>query len=354
MSCVWIEGFESHINAAQLARKYASLTGTTSVQSGRVFGTAAGISSLVMVTPSIGASDNTFVLGFGVRLSSNLTGLNSNNQGLYIETGANEQCHLELESTLGLGIRFHLKRGGTIIDTTSYFDFAVWHYFELKVTVRDGTDGAYELRHNGVLAFSGTGVDLADNGTDGWDIFAFRYLTNAGTFLRYDDIYICNGVDIGGGEPANNDFLGPSIVEGLLPNGVGASEDFGNSATGDNYTFVDDIGTSAPDDVTTGGYVHSDTNGEKDTYEFQDLSQITGTIHAVQLNTQLAMSAAGTRTVKTVYRDPDTSEADGVSHVVDATIYDGFTEVFNANPTNGSAWDVNDIDNGQFGIEVVS
>lgn len=349
MSCVWIEGFESHINVSQLDRKYASRTGSVSSQSGRVFGVSAGIASLVLVTPSIGATNNTFVLGFGVRLNNHLVQINTGNQGLYIETGTNEQFHLEIESTSGLGLRFHLKRGSTIIDTSDYFDFEVWHYFELKVTVRDGTDGAYELRHNGVLNISGTGVDLADNGTDGWDIFAFRYTTNTGSVLRYDDLYICNGAG-----SKNNDFLGPSIVEGLLPNGVGASEDFGNSSSGDNYTFVDDPANAIPDDTAVGGYVHSDTNGEKDLYGFQDLSQITGTIHAVQLNTQLAMGAAGTRTVKTVYRDPDTTEADGVSHVVDSIIYDGFTEVFDDNPASAAAWDVNDIDNGQFGIEVVS
>jgi hypothetical protein len=66
------------------------------------------------------------------------------------------------------------------------------------------------------------------------------------------------------------------------------------------------------------------------------------------------MAAAGTRTVKTTYRDPDTTEADGDSHVVDSTTFDEFTEVFDDNPASAAAWDVADIDGGQFGIEVVS
>lgn len=349
MSCVWIEGFETHININQVSRKYASRSGSFSAQSGRVFGTSAGITSLVMVTPSIGATDNTIVIGFGLRLNNHLVNLNSGNQGLYIETGTDEQCHIEIESTSGSGLRFLIKRAGTIVATSAYIDFGVWHYIEIKLTVRDGTDGAYELRHNGVLDISGSSVDLADNGTDGWDIFAWRYTTNTGDVLRYDDVYVLNGAGA-----KNNDFLGPSIVEGLLPNAVGTTEQWGNSSSGDNYTFVDDAPTTTPVDSGAGGYVSSDTNGQKDTYEFEDLTQISGTIHAVMLSTQLAMASAGTRTVKTKYRDPDTTEADGTSHVVDSTTYDGFTEVLDDNPASAAAWDVNDIDNGEFGIEVVS
>jgi hypothetical protein len=91
-----------------------------------------------------------------------------------------------------------------------------------------------------------------------------------------------------------------------------------------------------------------------DLYDMEDLVQITGTIHAVQLGVQLGMAAAGTRTVKTKYRDPDTTVVDGASHVVDSTTYDEFTEVFDDNPNSAVAWDVADIDDGQFGIEVVS
>ena len=157
MACVWIEGFESHTGALQFARKYASLSGTFSLAAGRVFGNAGGITSAVAVTPPVG-SGNTFVLGFGMRLNTHT--VLSGEQGLYIELGPDEQCHLQLESGSGLGIRFNLKRGTTTIATSSYFDFGVWHYFELKLTVRGSTNGAYELRQNGVLDISAGSVNL--------------------------------------------------------------------------------------------------------------------------------------------------------------------------------------------------
>lgn len=348
MSVVWIEGFETHQASTQLSRKYASFSGSITAQPGRVFGSAGGPSSMVAVTPSFG-TDNTMVVGFGVRWNTHQTALNSGNQGLYYELGGAEQAHVEIESTSGLGFRFHIKRGATIVATSSYFDFGVWHYIEIKLILRTGTNGAYELRHNGVTDISAGSVNLANSGVDGGDIHAWRFTSNVSTNLRLDDIYVVNGAG-----SSHTDFLGPSVVEGALPNANGATIQWTQNGTGNNFTSVDDSGTTAPDEAGAGGTVGSDTNGQRDLYAFQDLQNITGTIHAVQLGIQLGMAAVGTRTVKTVYRDPDTTVADGASHVVNSVTFDEFTQVFNENPASAAPWDVADIDGGQFGQEVVS
>jgi hypothetical protein len=346
MANVWIEGWETSHNSQQAARKYATFSGSwqNTAPAGRVFGQAGNIASTVAVTPTF-ASDNTFVLGFGFRFNGNIN--STANQGLYIETGTDEQFHLEIDDHATLGFRWHIYRGATLIASTSYFDYAVWHYFEIKVTVRTSTNGAYEFRHNGVADISDTGLDMADNATDGWDVFAFRFTQNHGTNTRFDDLYINNGVGA-----TNIDFLGPSIVEGLLPNAEGATIQWTPGSGTDNSAQVDD--PTSVDDVTAGGINYSDTNTHLDLYEYEDLTQITGTIHAIQLGTQLGMDVAGTRTVKTKYRDPDTTVVDGASHVVDSTAYDEFTENFDLNPNSAAAWDVTDIDDGQFGVEVVS
>ena len=347
MACVWIEGFESHTALSQNLRKYATFSGGFAIQSGRVHGNGAGMQTAIAVTPPV-ASGNTAVVGFGFRYASHQTGPNLNGTGIYIETGSSEQLRVESESTTALGVRFVLKRGATTIATSSYFDFGVWHYFEWKFIVRGSTNGAYELRHNGVLDISGTGVNLTDSGGDGWDTFAWRTVSNYSNIIRYDDVYVCDGTGT-----KNNDFLGPSIVEAAEVNADGSTIQWTNNGTGANYTSVDDP-TGTTDESGAGGTNGSDTNAQKDLYALTDLVQITGTIHAVQLGVQLGMSAPGTRTVKTKYRDPDTTEADGDSHVVDSTVFDEFTQVFDNNPASGIAWDVTDIDDGQFGVEVVS
>lgn len=348
MTTVWIEGFESHLVAQQMDRKYASFAGSWASQPGRVFGTAGGPTSVVAVTPSFG-TDNTITMGFGLRFNAHSTLVNSGAQGMYVELGADEQCHVELESNVSLGFRFGIYRGSTFIANSSYFSFGMWHYFEIQLTVRTGTNGAYEIRQNGVLDVSAGSVDLADTGGDGWDVYAWRYSSNLGSILRYDDCYFNNGAG-----STNTGFLGPSVVEGLLPNANGATIQWTNNGTGDNYTSVDDIGTSNPDDTGAGGTNGSDTNAQEDLYAFEDLQQITGTIHAVQIGIQLAMAAAGTRTVRGKYRDPDTTVVNLDSHVVNATTFDEFTEVLDENPNSAAAWDIADVDDGQFGVEVVS
>lgn len=346
MAVVWIEGFETHTNINQLARKYSSTSGATSVDSGRVFGNSVQPSTLVLVTPSFG-TDNTLVFGIGVNFKLHFGSVNTGAQGFYFETGASEQCHVEIESSSGTGFRFSLYRGATLIDSTSYNDFNQWVYLEVKLTVRPGTDGAYEMRLNGALDTSGSSVNLAANGTDGWDVFSQRWSTSYITRMSLDDIYVANGTGA-----INTDFLGPQTVEGLEVDAEGTTIQWTPATGTDNSNLVDDSGSSIP--VDTNNYNSSDTNGQKDTYTFTDLANTNGTINAVQLGVQMAMGAAGTRTVKTKFRDPDTTEADGTSHVVDSTSYDEFTEVFQQNPTSTATWDSTELDGGEFGVEVVS
>lgn len=346
MALRWVEGFETHSNFQQLTRKYATSSGGLGTDPGRVFGIAAEPVSLVLVTPSFG-TDNTAIVGIGVKMLQHFAAVGNSAQGWYLETGSAEQCHLEMESTSGTGFRFHLYRGATLIDTTAYTDFGTWVYLEMNITVRDGVNGAYEIRLDGVVDSSGSGLNMADNGTDGWDVFAQRWSTTLSTRLAYDDIYVCDGTGA-----KNNDFLGPSVVEGVEVDLEGTTIEWAPASGVNNANMVDDPGGSNPVDINN--HNGSDTDTEKDLFTYTDLQEITGTIHGIQIGTQMAMAAAGTRTVKTVYRDPDTTEADGASHVVSATSYDEFTEVFDDNPASAAAWDVADIDGGEFGYEVVS
>ena len=40
--------------------------------------------------------------------------------------------------------------------------------------------------------------------------------------------------------------------------------------------------------------------------------------------------------------------------MVDSQVHDEFHQVFDQNPNSAAAWDVADIDGGQYGVEVVS
>lgn len=354
----WTEGFETHQIITQLARKYAISSGSASTNAGRVSGNAASpgnASGLVLVTPSLGVQ-NTQTFGIGVRIESNDADIANAGNGLYFERGSSEQIHLGFV-TQASPARFKVQvlRGTTLLGETGFdYVFGAWHYFELQSVLRTGTNGSFILRYNSAEILNVSGINTAASGSDGSDVFAFRFGANiTNNALRLDDFYLVDNTG-----SVHNDFLGPSLVEGVIVTANGATNQWINDNTGsadvNNFDQVNDDGNSTPDDSGAGGYVRSDTNGNIDLYTMSDLVQTVGTIHFVQVGVQAAMASAGSRTLRHKYRDPDTTVVNGNTFLVDSTTYDEFIQVYNVNPNGSIAWDPTDIDGGQFGVEVVS
>jgi hypothetical protein len=334
MACCWVEGFEAHRISGHFARKYASMTGYASTMSGtgRVHGTAG-----TFVSPTISAFDNTFIIGFGMNLSAHTAGVNTATLGFYAERSGAEQCHLEFESTNGVGIRVQLYRGATLIASSAYMSFNTWYYFEAKLTVRDGTDGAYEFKINGAADTSGSSVNLGATAADGWSEFAIRSNSNITTLL-IDDIYVLDSTG-----SSNNDFLGDRIVEMVSVTANGATNQWTPLTVGNGYQDVDDAANATPDDSGAGGYVSVDANNQTELYTFSDLVTIVGTVNAVMVTVQAAMASAGSRNCLHVARD-----GDGFS--VASTTYAGFNMMYEENPALAAPWDIDGVNDIQFGF----
>lgn len=345
MALRWFEGFETHRVSTQLARKYASTSGIGGLTSeaGRVAGNAMS-GQLVLVSKSLGL-DNTWTIGFGLYVPANFT---ASTNGIYLEKGALEQMHVGFANTAG-SFNLTIQRGATVLaTTTSNFAYGQWHYFELKATVRTGTNGAYELRQNEINVLSATGVNLANAGSDGADIFALR-CTNVSN--RWDDIYVCDSVDLGDGLP-NNDFKGDSQIRGGLPNAVGDVQNFTPGSGTTHHLLVDEPATTSPTDGTD--VVHSDTNGHKELFGFGDLAAVNGNIYGLMICSQMAMNAPGARTLKHVYRNLADAEFNPANFVVNSTAYTEFQDVLPINPISALPWTETEINDAQFGVEVVS
>ena len=356
MAGKWIEGFESHRNTQQLARKYASVSGSINVAAGRVAGSSVQPNSLTLVTPSFGLS-NTLTIGFGAFVVGNNGNLGNFNNGIYLEKGAAEQIHLEFQTNAtGWKVKVVRGTGGSAVTLgETGFDqpFSAWVYVEFQVTIATGTGGSYELRVNGVTELTGTGVNTANAGSAGADVFGLRYAVNLTNVLRLDDMYVVDDSDT-----INNGFLGPSVVESIEVTSNGAENDWVNDASGvsdsNNFQQVDDPPTGGTDESGVGGTISSGTVGDRDIYVCSDLQNVTGNIHFVQTGIQAALDSAGSRTAKHSYRSPSAADGDGDTFTVDNTTYDEFTNIYDRNPATGASWDVADVDDGQFGIEVVS
>lgn len=340
---IWQDGFEIASNSTQASRRYAFVSGGGSTVAGRTGGLALTSNvGPIRVSPSFGLK-STLVIGFGLRVVGNVT--DTLTQGFHFEKGLVEQIHLHFRTETTF-FEVDIYRGSTLIaSTTEQFSYGNWHFFEFKVAI-DPSSGSYELRHNEQTVLSGSGVNTANEGTAGADIWALRWPTNHGDNFQWDDIYIN---DTSGS--VNNDFNGDTFIRGALPNADGTHLDWVTSAGSAHWSLVDDPGTSSPSDTI---YVQSDVVGDKDSYHFQDLTGITGTVQAVMLEVQAAMATAGSRTIQPFFRDSGGSEANGANMVVSSVNFAGFVEIFETNPVSASAWSISDLDDGQWGMEVIS
>lgn len=337
MTLKWMDGAEIWAATGYQTRGY--LAGSTGFGAARI---SPGTSSMTfngqsLTTPSLG-EQNTWIVGFGFKLSGNVA------EWRFLDAGV-DQCSLEIVDGSGV-FEWRLKRGSTTIDTTSEtFAKDVWHYFELKVTVRTGTDGAYELRHNENNVMSGSSVNLADTGSDGCDAHQFG-LTVAAQVATMDDIYICD--DQGAN---NNDFLGDSVIVGLETVAEGNQNDFTPSTGIDNEALVDDASGSP----SVADYISSDTNAHQDFYTYDNLPATgIGTIFGIRVVTDAGMATVGSRTLKPKFRNAATSEGDGTTFAVDGVTVLSYPIIMEEDPVATSAWTKTEIDGGEFGIEVVS
>lgn len=219
-----------------------------------------------------------------------------------------------------------------------------WHYMEFAAKIHDST-GWVELRQDGItrLRFDG---DTADGGTDQKiDQVTFN-LTSGGPNYGLDDVYILNEQG-----SVNNSWLGDTRVYPLYPNGNGGSStplsgSDGNST--DNYLLVDEVG--APD---TSDYVFSSTDGDQDTYTFEDLPVSVGTVRGVEVRMHAAKDDTGTKQIRSVTRRSSTDSFGADKTLAAVPLWQTHTELQEQDPHAGpGAWTITNVNGTEWGVEV--
>lgn len=344
MAMRWTDGFEVWAHPDWFARAYASGTAGINVNPRVAPGTrSAELSTSALTTPSLGLQ-NTWFGGIGMKFPS-LPTPSQVAAKISILRGATEQCRIEAVTSSAGFFQLRIVRGSTTIATTSSeFAANAWRYIEFKIVARGSTNGEYEIRVNEQTELSGTGVNLAESGSDGADAFGFAQV---GVTTQVDDIYL---LDDTGSD--NNTFRGDSVMFAIYPTADGHQNDFTPSTGGDNYALVDDAGTISPN---ISDYVSSDTNGHQDFFEFEDLPTTgIGSIFSLKVVTGARMDAVGSRVLRPVYYDGGTEFSASDDFTVTGTVGLDFPIIMEVNPDTSSAWTKSEVDAGEFGIEVVS
>lgn len=352
----WLEGFEVHGSKDALEDRYPTTSFGDSTQdpivSGRFFGNALDGTDLSsgnrIVTPDLG-NHATWVVGFAMQAKSIaddsvicelLDGDDTSDQlTLHLRRAGNPASYPDWF--------LEVKRGATSLGTTSTFtgSSSTWVYVEWKVTINT-TTGAFEVRVNGTNELSGSSANTSNQGSGDADRVAFtlEYATIAGAALKVDDVYIADGA-------AGNitDFQGDVVIEGILPNAEGTTNDWTPSTGTDNSALVDDP-TESDEDST---YVETSSNGDVDLYAYGNLAQITGSVLGLQVTSTVRIASAGSRNFRAKTRLSATNY-NGDTIAVTDTLYDEVSQVWEDSPDTAAAWTVSEIDGAEFGIEAVA
>jgi hypothetical protein len=229
--------------------------------------------------------------------------------------------------------------GGT---STTAIAVGAYYYIEWKVTIADSiAANSCKVRISGVDAINvATGQD-AKNNTNGYatQLRLGNQSASIGIALDFDDLYVCDQSGT-----ANNDFLGDCRVDAQLPNGDGAVTNFIPSTGTTHYTLVDDPTPNTTD------YVDSATVGDRDLYDFTNLTPLsTSTVYGVQVSTAANKDDAGSRSIAVTARS-GTTNVDGATQALSTSqLY--FSSIFETDSASAQ-WNQSTVDAAQFGIKV--
>lgn len=253
--------------------------------------------------------------------------------------GATKQITVTRDST---GTELQIRSGsynGSVLATTSFSqELQTWYYLELKVVINAST-GSVELKIDGNVVASASGVNTDPAGSGSFD---YVELTGSSTYHveYFDDWYICDGSG-----SYNTDYLGDVNIECLAPTSDGADQDFALSTGTDGYALVDEIPASDTD------YVEGDAVAER--FSVGVTAANDGrTIYGVMINQLDINPDVGTMGIK-LFANNNASENQSAEFTVGSTEKRRFF-VVERDPDSGGAWTYSILNASEFGVEITS
>jgi len=266
MALLWIDGFEGYgpvgttTTSRIYARGYTYAGGSPNIATGRTYGYClwCNISTgNLVITPTL-TTNNTLIAGFAFQVGGGM--------GLYFYYNGVQGPNISITST-----SLTTSLGGTVLDTNTSFTLSnPWYYVEMKCVCHQ-TSGSIEVRLNGTLITSITGI----NTQLGTETFYNIVRIVGGSSSRLDDFYVCDGSG-----PILNDFQGVCKIAAIFPNSDTSTTQWTPSTGTTHYNLMSE---NPPDGNTT--YVSASTQDKTDLYGYPSLVG-SSTILGIQINTQ--------------------------------------------------------------------
>ncbi len=279
-------------------------------------------------------AQTTWIVGFATYVPAKTTPYSGNYMYRAIDAISGTQLTLRYGPAANLQIA--LGSAAAWIDESAPLSMqpGTWNYVEIKFTI-DDTAGAYEVRINGLLAMSATGIDTDFTGAGEVSQHQFTAAFNG---QLWDDIYICDdtGVEL-------NDWLGPNTILALVPDADTAQLDWSVEPVGNHYAAIDGI-----DDAS---YVYESIASQEDLYGYADLAITPNSIVMIDVWTQTALDSAGSESLIITCQSGAT-HSDGATDTVTDIIYKTLHRQMSQDPNTASAWLPTGLNAAQFGVKI--
>jgi hypothetical protein len=337
MAIILMEGFEGFGNYQDLERRYrGGFLSSSGPQTGRDgSGQAYGLNfNSVYVNMNYVMTGDFLCVGFAFMKEDPFDSRDIIQ--IMAETAGSQQLTLRFDSQGDL----YLDRGATNIDSAVVgLSSNQWNYIEIAVTFGDGTAGSYDVFVNGSNVMTGTSVDTRN--VTGENSAYLNLIGGSSGNHVFDDIYVLDG---SGSDQTTR--IGPCIIETVIPDADGTTNDFTAQGAGANYVEVDD--GNSPDDDTT--YNSSSTATHKDLYGHAALAGDIDTVYAVMPRSYVRLASGGTRGVQNVARSSAT-EVNGDEKFIDQS-YVYVDHIYENDPNGGGAWSESSVNAAEFGLRI--
>jgi len=338
MALRFLDGFEHYAIPSQLGLKYTayndsgSSVGITTITGRRAGSTAIQLRVSIDYISITLDNQQTWYVGFAMNLGGNET----TEIARFMDSDGNNQLTMDVTSSGTIRLFRGSASGTQLAVSTQALAANSWNYIELRATIAD-SGGVFEVRVNEQVWATFTGDTKYSSSLASACRLQF---TGRSSKVAIQDLYIC---DATGG--VNNTYLGDVRVDTIKPIGAGALAEFTPQGSASNWDNVDD-----PTPDADAGYNYSSTVGQRDTFEFGNLSPISGNIFGVQANMAVRKDDAGTRTLRPMTR-VDGTNYEG-SNIFMSTDYRIYRQTWDQNPSAAAAWTEATINGAEFGYKV--
>lgn len=337
MALLWCDGFDAYgpnstNSAPGLSGRY-QVSGSPGIVDGRYGGHALLINASEWAICQLPSLKSELIVGFGYKNTQI-----GNRAIVQFNNGSTVQGRLFITNTERLQYRFGTGTSVLAENTGFALPIDAWAHIEFRI-VFSNTSGSVELRVDGNVIWSETGLDTVNGTTEDADRV---YLTGAAnTTSHFDDYYI---LDTTGG--SLNTWLGNRRVYTIHPNGNGDTNDFSEFGADTNYECVNE---QTPDDDST--YVHTD---DPDQVELYNYGSLFGTVNVNAVCVNSRMRASGTNNYNVQHIAQSGLEADhGPTEAITSTDWTTRQSIFTVDPDTNEPWTPAGVNNAQFGIRTV-